>query len=129
MLDRHIDGGLGRKGDIQLDIIIDCVGGQDIEDSARKALGSRGKFITIVGPGEDSFAEDLLGVKGHLGHMASIASRSFKSMFSSMKYTLASMPLSGGIKILQGLVAENIKSVIDSEVDMFNEDSVHIPPL
>ena len=86
VLDRHVDGGLGRKGDLQLDIVIDCVGGQEIEDSARKALGSRGHFITIVGPGEGTFADD--GVK-MLGHMANIASRSFKSMFSNTKYTLA----------------------------------------
>ena len=125
VLDRHVDGGLGRKGDLQLDIVIDCVGGQEIEDSARKALGSRGHFITIVGPGEGSFAEGGVGVKGQLGHMANIASRSFKSMFSNTKYTVASMPFSGGVKILQDLMKENIKSVIDSEVDMFHEDSVH----
>eukprot|EP00090_Calanus_glacialis_P000393 TRINITY_DN10238_c0_g1_i4.p1 TRINITY_DN10238_c0_g1~~TRINITY_DN10238_c0_g1_i4.p1 ORF type:complete len:386 (+),score=113.82 TRINITY_DN10238_c0_g1_i4:53-1210(+) len=125
VLDRHVDGGLGRKGDMQLDIVIDCIGGQEIEDSARKALGSRGHFITVVGPGETSFAEGMVGVAGHLGHAASLAGRAFKSMFSNTKYTLATMPLSGGVKILQDLMNENLKSVIDSEVDMFNEDSVH----
>jgi len=121
VLDRHVDGGLNRKGDIQLDIVIDCVGGQDVEDSARKALGNKGHFITIVGPGEGSFADGGVTVK----HMAGIAGRSFKSMFSGMKYTMASMPLMNRVKILQDLLKENIKSVIDSEVDMFNEDSVH----
>ena len=62
---------------------------------------------------------------GQLGHMAVIAARGFKSMFSSTKYTVASMPFSGGVKILQDLMKENLKSVIDSEVDMFDEDSVH----
>jgi len=128
VLDRHVDGGLGSKGDIQLDIVIDCVGGQEIEDCARKALGSKGNFITIVGPGEGSFAEGAFGTNKlapQLKHFANISSRSFKSMFSSTKYTLASMPLSGGVKILEDLMKENIKSVVDSEVDMFHEDSVH----
>ena len=57
--------------------------------------------------------------------LAGIAARGFKSMFSSTKYTVASMPFIGGVKILQDLMKENLKSVIDSEVDMFDEDSVH----
>jgi len=124
VLDRHIEGGLGSKGDIQLDIVIDCVGGQVIEDTARKALGSKGHFITILGPGVGNFGDGGDGVKGQLGHGAKIASRSFKSMFSSTKYTLASMPMTGGVKILQDLMQENLKSVVDSEVDMFDEDAM-----
>jgi len=125
VLDRHVDGGLARKGDMQFDIVIDCIGGQEIEDSARKALGSRGHFITVVGPGENNFAEGMVGVGGHLGHAVSIAARTFKSMFCNSKYTLATMPLSGKAEILEDLMKENLKSVIDSEVEMFNEDSVH----
>ena len=36
VLDRHVDGGLGRKGDIELDIVLDCIGGQDIEEVGGK---------------------------------------------------------------------------------------------
>ena len=124
VLDRHVSGGLGSKGDLELDIVIDCVGGTDIEETARKALGSKGHFISIVGPG-GNFGDGGDGAKGQIGHGAGIASRSFKSMFSSIKYTLAAMPMTGGGKILEQLMEENIKSMIDSEVDMFNEEDMH----
>jgi len=124
VLDRHVDGGLGSKGDMELDIVIDCVGGSDIEESARKALGSKGHFLTILGPG-GNFGDGGDGVRGQLGHGAGIASRSLMSMFSSIKYTLATMPLTGGGKILEQLMKENLKSIIDSEVDLFNEVEMH----
>jgi len=125
VLDRHIDGGLGRKGDVELDIVIDCVGSQEIEDTARTALGSRGHFVTIAGPGDQTFGEGAVDGTKIFGHMAASMGRSLKSVFSSVKYTLAAMPVSGGVKILQGLLGENVKSVIDSEVDMFDEEKVH----
>jgi len=124
VLDRHVSGGLGSKGDMELDIVIDCVGGQDIEDAGRKALGSKGHFISMVGPC-GNFGDGGDGAKAQIGHGAGIASRSFKSMFSSVKYTQASMPWVGGGKILEQLMKENLKSVIDSEVDVFNEAEMH----
>ena len=45
-------------------------------------------------------------------------------MFSSMKYTQAAMPITGQTKILEQLINENIKSVVDSEVDMLNQDAM-----
>jgi len=123
VLDRHVNGGLGSKKDIELDIVIDCIGGQEIEDAGRKALGAKGHFITMMGP-SGTFGDGTDGGKGQLGSGAAIASRSFKSMFSSIKYTQAAMPMTGGPKILEQLMRENLKSAIDSEVDMFNEDAM-----
>ena len=48
-----------------------------------------------------------------------ICFRSFKGMFSSMKYTQAAMPMTGGPKIIEQLMNENLKSVVDSEVTIF----------
>ena len=80
--------------------------------------------LTILGPG-GNFGDGGDGVRGQLGHGAGIASRSLMSMFSSIKYTLATMPLTGGGKILEQLMKENVKSIIDSEVDLFNEVEMH----
>merc|ERR1712012_679188 len=57
VLDRN-KGGLDTKGEeLNFDVVIDCVGGQAVEDSARKAMGGRGHFVTIVGGGDGAFAE------------------------------------------------------------------------
>ena len=124
VLDRHFDGGLGRLEDVDLDIVIDCVGSQEIEDTARKALGSKGHFVTIAGPGDATFGEGAVDGMKIFGHMAASMGRSLKSVFSNVKYTLAAMPVTGGVRILQKLLEENVKSVIDSEVDMFDEAAV-----
>ena len=125
VLDRT-KGGLEAKDDLAFDVIIDCVGGQEVEDGARKALGNKGHFVTIVGPGDSSFLDEGMarGAKKKMAHGVNIASRSFKSMFSGTKYSLASMPMSGGAKVLKQLVAENTKSVVDSEVEMFNVEAL-----
>ena len=123
VLDRN-RGGLEAKGDLALDLIIDCVGGQDIEDAARKALLNKGHFVTIMGPGTGSFGDGGDGAKQQLSQGMKIASRSLMSMFSSTKYTQAAMPMTGGTNILEQLLNENIKSVVDSEVEMFNEEAM-----
>ena len=125
VLDRN-KGGLEANTDLVFDVIIDCVGGQEVEDSSRKALDGKGHFVTIVGPGESSFGDVGFGkgAKYQMAHALNIASRSIKSVFSSTKYTLASMPFTGGPTVLKQLLAENIKSVLDSEVEMFNQEAM-----
>ena len=129
MIHKNVDrnkGGLEANTDLVFDVIIDCVGGQEVEDSARKALNGKGHFVTIVGPGESSFGDVGFGkgAKYQMAHALNIASRSLKSVFSSTKYTLASMPFTGGPLVLKQLLAENIKSVLDSEVEMFNQEAL-----
>ena len=120
VLDRN-KGGLEAKGDLSFEVIIDCVGGQAVEDSARKAMGGTGHFITIVGGGDNTFTE---GAKNQLAHAGRAVSKSFKSIFSSFKYTLATPPMTGGVKVLKQLVKENVKCVVDSEVEMFNVEAL-----
>ena len=123
VLDRN-RGGLEARGDLQLEVIIDCVGGQEIEDAARKALDNKGHFVTIMGPGAGSFGDGGDGAKEQVAQGMKIASRSFKSMFSSTKYTQATMPITGTTNILEQLLNENIKSVVDSEVEMFDVEAL-----
>ena len=121
VLDRT-QGGLEAKKDLGFDVIIDCVGGQEVEDAARKAMEGRGRFVTVVGPGDNNTFADI--GTNQITHGLKIASRSFKSLFIGTKYTLASMPLTGKTNILKQLMKENIKSVLDSEVEMFNEEAL-----
>ena len=123
VLDRN-RGGLESRGDLQLEVIIDCVGGQEIEDAARKALNNKGHFVTIMGPGTASFGDGGDGAKEQLSQGMKIASRSFKSMFSSTKYTQAAMPITGATSVLEQLLNENVKSVVDSEVEMFDSEAL-----
>ena len=120
VLDRN-KGGLEAKGDLSFEVIIDCVGGQAVEDSARKAMEGTGHFITIVGGGDNTFTE---GAKNQLAHAGRAVSKSFKSIFSSFKYTLATPPMTGGVKVLKQLVKENVRCVVDSEVEMFNVEEL-----
>ena len=120
VLDRN-KGGLEAKGDLSFEVIIDCVGGQAVEDSARKAMEGTGHFITIVGGGDNTFTE---GAKNQLAHAGRAVSKSFKSIFSSFKYTLATPPMTGGVKVLKQLVKENVRCVVDSEVEMFNVEAL-----
>ena len=121
VLDRN-KGGLDAKGNLSFEVVIDCVGGKAVEDSARKAMEGNGHFVTIVGGGDNTFAE---GSKNQLTHAGRTMTKSFKSIFSSFKYTLASVPMTGGVKVLKQLLKENVKCVVDSEVEMFNVEALH----
>ncbi|XP_023332159.1 uncharacterized protein LOC111704235 [Eurytemora carolleeae] len=120
VLDRN-KGGLKLKGEMKLDIVIDAVGGQVAEDSGREALEGSGHFITVVGPTE--FGEGTDGGMKNIGNGMSITSRKMKSMFSSVKYSLASMPLYVR-DILEKLVEEGVSVILDSEVELLNEEAV-----
>ena len=121
VLDRN-KGGLDSKGELNFEVVIDCVGGQAVEDSARRAMKDRGLFVTIVGGGDNTFTE---GAKNQLAHAGRTMSKSFKSVFSSFKYSLATPPMTGGVKVLKQLVEEKVKCVVDSEVEMFNVEALH----
>ena len=120
VLDRH-KGGLDAKGDLKFEVVIDCVGGKAVEESARRAMEGSGHFVTIVGGGDNAFGE---GAKNQLAHTGQTLSKSLKSIFSSFKYTVATVPMTGGVKVLKQLVKENIECVIDSEVEMFNMEAL-----
>ena len=78
--------------------------------------------MTVVGP--DTFGDEIDSASGLMAHMASIAIRTLKGKFSGSKYSLPAMPLSGGARIIEQHLRENLKSVVDSEVDLFNQEAM-----
>ena len=124
VLDRNSGGLQARPSDLNLEAVFDCVGGQQIEDAAREALGNKGHFITISGPGESFGEQGIDSVSGMCSHMMGAACRTLKSKFSGTKYSLAAMPVSGGSGHIQQHLEDNLKSVIDSEVEMFDRDAL-----
>jgi len=126
VLDRK-KGGLELKADMKLDIVIDCVGGSAIEEAGKAALDGKGHFISIIGPGEGTFGEGTDGATKNMVNGLNIASRSMMSMFSKIKYTLARAPISGAsldFGVLAELVKEGVLPILDSEVEMSNEENV-----
>ena len=79
VLDRNQGGLTSRPSDLGLEVIIDCVGGQEIEDTAREALGHRGHFVTIMGPGSGAFGDGGDGAKAQMAQGMKIAGRSLKA--------------------------------------------------
>ena len=82
MLDRNQGGLTSRPSDLSLEVIIDCVGGQEIEDRAREAMGHRGHFVTIMGPGTGAFGDGGDGAKAQAAQAASQAPLSPESSLS-----------------------------------------------
>ena len=66
-----------------LEVVIDCVGGQEVEDASRAALGNKEHFVTAAGPGDDSFCPEIDTVKGLMGLVWDASARSFKVGFIS----------------------------------------------
>ena len=124
VLDRTQGGLASRPPGLSLDVVIDCVGGQEIEDVARAALGHRGHFVTIMGPGDGAFGDGGDGAKAQMAQGMKIAGRSLKGMFSGTKYTQAAMPITGGPRIIEQVMNEGLKSVVDSEVEMLDTEAM-----
>jgi hypothetical protein len=60
----------------QFEIIFDAVGGQAVEDGARMAFeGRKGHFVTIIGPGADTFGEGTDGGFKNIANGISISAR------------------------------------------------------
>lgn len=105
-------GGLGGYKGEPLDYVLDCVGGDAVEEDAAKALKHRGHFVTVVGPG-GSFGE--VG-DGSVGVMrgAQIAFKTLSGhLFGSYSYTIASMSIFG--------IAQKMKEVATALSDDCSE--------
>ena len=124
VLDKTQGGLVTRPPNLSLDVIIDCVGSQDIEAMALMVMPHRGHFVTIMGPGTGAFGDGGDNAKAQVAQGMKIAGRSFKGMFSGTKYTQAAMPITGGPKIIEQMMNENLKSVVDSEVPMLDAEAM-----
>ena len=75
VLDRNSGGLTAKPASVNLEIIIDCVGGQEIEDVSRQTLNNKGHFVTIMGPGSGAFGDGGDGAKEQMVQGMKIASR------------------------------------------------------
>ena len=130
VLDRNRNGGLGERGDLTFTKIIDCVGGHQVEMMCREVLGRSGHLISLVRPGVGPFGDESRGVVTSLAAFSGTATRSVRSLFSQMKYSLVTlpmipmMPMMGQKNLLEEVMREEIKPVIDCEVEMDDETKV-----
>jgi len=99
-----------------IDAVIDCVGGLDIEQQGLLVLEKSSRFVTIVGP-HKFIGETRLGWSGILGYLAYVGRRSLFSKFSGPRYLLAG--LNSSLAPLEKLVLQNnIKPPIEREVSL-----------
>lgn len=81
-----------------LDYVLDCVGGDVVQEQASKALRRGGHFVSVVGPGQSFGDSDS---SAGVGRGAAIAAKTLKAKLrGTYSYTLASMsPFGMGEKI------------------------------
>ena len=75
VLDRNNGGLTAKPASANLEIVFDCVGGQEIEDVSRQTLNNKGHFVTIMGPGSGAFGDGGDGAKEQMVQGMKIASR------------------------------------------------------
>ena len=85
---------LGKK-EAPVDGVLDFVGGREIELAARRVLGSRGRFVTVVGP-QRFIGDHALGWTGVLTALARVAYRIVSSRIHGPRYILTGPGLNGG---------------------------------
>lgn len=101
-------------GSLKVDVVIDCVGGRDVEQQGLRVLKKQGRFTTIVGP-HRFIGETRIGASGIIGFMAYVTRRSLLSRIIGPRYLMAGIGRS--LEPLRTLVLDNgIKAPIDREL-------------
>jgi NADPH:quinone reductase-like Zn-dependent oxidoreductase len=125
----YIRGPFGEQlGKVRVDVVIDCVGGRDVEQQGLLVLKKQGRFVTLVGP-HRFIGETRLGRLGIVRMLAYMFRRSLLSRLSGPRYCMAGFGRS--LEPLQRLVLHNgIKPAIGREVpfelDAVREAVVHV---
>jgi len=106
---------------LQMDAVIDCVGGREAEAQGMGILKKAGRFVTLCGP-EKYVGERNIGKSGIAGMLAYVAWRAFITALSGPRYIMAGLGTS--LEPLQRLVlAQNIKPPVDRRL-AFEEAAV-----
>ena len=109
-------GPYGEQLSLKADVVIDCIGGRDVEEQAFRVLKNQGRFVTLVGPPR-FIGETFLGRSGILVMAGYIIRKILLSKFSGPRYILAGAGSS--LAPLEKLVFNNgIKAPIDREVPL-----------
>ena len=109
-------GPYGEQLSLKADVVIDCVGGRDVEQQGMLALKKQGRFVTLVGP-HRFIGEMFIGMSGILVMAGYIIRKVLLSKLSGPRYILAGAGSS--LAPLEKLVLNNgIKAPIDREVPL-----------
>ena len=110
-------GPYGEQLSLKADVVIDCVGGRDVEQQGHAcALKKQGRFVTLVGP-HRFIGETFIGMSGILVMAGYIIRKILLSKLSGPRYILAGAGSS--LAPLEKLVLNNgIKAPIDREVPL-----------
>jgi NADPH:quinone reductase-like Zn-dependent oxidoreductase len=94
-----------------MDVVIDCVGGRDVEARGMRVLKKTGRFVTLCGP-EQYIGERRVGKIGVAAMLAYVFWRSFITKISGPRYFMGG--IGSSLDPLQNLVLKNnIKPPID----------------
>ncbi len=105
----------------QMDVVIDCVGGRDVEARGMRILKKTGRFVTLCGP-EKYIGERRVGKIGVAAMLAYVFWRSFITKISGPRYIMGG--IGSSLEPLQNLVLNNdIKPPIDRRLP-FTEAAV-----
>ena len=108
-------------GSRQMDVVIDCVGGRDVETRGMRILKKTGRFVTLCGP-EKYVGERRVGKIGVGAMLAYVLWRSFITKITGPSYIMAG--IGSSLEPLQNLVLNNtIKPPIDRRLP-FSEAAV-----
>jgi NADPH:quinone reductase-like Zn-dependent oxidoreductase len=109
-------GPYGEQLNLKADVVIDCVGGLDVEQQGFLVLKKTGRFVTLVGP-HRFIGEIFIGISGILVMAGYIIRKVLLSKLSGPRYILAGAGSS--LAPLEKLVLNNgIKAPIDREVPL-----------
>jgi NADPH:quinone reductase-like Zn-dependent oxidoreductase len=101
-------------GSVKVDVVIDCVGGRDVEKQGLRVLNRQGRFVTLVGP-HSFIGETRIGTTGIIAYLAYVSRRSMLSRIFGPRYLMAGIGRS--LESLQKLVLDNcITPPIDREL-------------
>jgi len=93
------------------DVVIDCVGGRDVEQQGLLILKKQGRFVSLVGP-HRFIGETRIGISGIVSMMGYVIRRVLLSKLSGPRYILAGVGSS--LAPLEKLVFNSgIKAPID----------------
>ena len=80
---------------VRIDRVLDLVGGNDVEQAARRVLSTDGIFVTVVGP-ERFIGDRALGWTGALAVLARVGYRIISSRIRGPRYILTGPSAGGG---------------------------------
>jgi NADPH:quinone reductase-like Zn-dependent oxidoreductase len=105
----------------RMDVVIDCVGGRDVEARGMRILKKTGRFVTLCGP-QQYVGERRVGKIGVAAMLAYVFWRSFITKITGARYIMGG--IGSSLEPLQNLILnESIKPPIDRRLP-FSEAAV-----